>query len=446
MSGSNQFDTSKLSALFDVEHRIRLAESPEALRYIAVNESRPVFDYHQAAIVEDAGVTGWQVTALSNVPSVDRNSVYVQWLEHVVAQRPPTGREAYVLDDVGLDDWARGTWLEISPRHVLMVPLDMTERPEAWLWLARETPWRAADINLAAHLGEVQGHALGSFRQTRRRSRLRGWLKSRQLWIGLVIVIAVILCIPVRLSALAPAEIVAKDPLIVAAPMDGVVDQVLVDPNTMVEADEPLVMLQDIEAKARFQVASETLNVADARYEQALQESFSDADSRASLAALDAERDLREVKLEYARQQLDQIVLKANQAGLVIFDDPNDWAGRPVRTGERIMQLADPEQRRVRVELPVDDSLVLTAGAPVRLFLDSRPLSPVEGHVDRVTYRPVVNDRDQLVYHVSVALDEAPDFLRIGLRGTARMSGDRVPLAYYLFRRPLAGLRQSVGI
>ena len=35
---------------------------------------------------------------------------------------------------------------------------------------------------------------------------------------------------------------------------------------------------------------------------------------------------------------------------------------------------------------------------------------------------------------------------RIGLRGTAKILGDRVPLALYLFRRPLALLRQSLGI
>ena len=34
---------------------------------------------------------------------------------------------------------------------------------------------------------------------------------------------------------------------------------------------------------------------------------------------------------------------------------------------------------------------------------------------------------------------------RIGLRGTARIEGDEVPLFLYLFRRPIAVLRQAVG-
>lgn len=446
MSESNRFDTAKLSALFDVEHRTRRADSPDALRYITVNESRRVVDYQQAAIIEDTGVRGWRVTALSNVPSVDRNSLYVQWVEHAIASHSPEGAEPFALEEKQLDDWGRETWREVSPGQILLVPLDTADKPEAWLWLSRELAWGAADINLATHLGEVQGHALRAFRQTRDRKKWRSRLKSRRLWWGALILLLLILCIPVRLSALAPAEVVARDPFIVAAPMDGVVDRVLVDPNAQVERGQPLVKLQDIEAKARYQVATEALKVAEARYDQALQESFDDADSRASLAALSAEKDLRDVEKTYAAQQLDQVVLKADHAGLAIFDDPNDWAGRPVKTGERIMQLADPGERKIRIDLPVDDALVLEAGAPVTLFLDSRPLSPVEASVDRVAYKPVVNGRDQLVYHVSAEFEESPDFLRIGLRGTARVSGDRVPLAYYLFRRPLAGLRQSLGI
>ncbi|BBO56882.1 efflux RND transporter periplasmic adaptor subunit [Cobetia sp. AM6] len=446
MSEPNQFDTPRLSALFDVEHRIRRAETLKALRYVAVNESRQVVDYQQAVIVERSGVKGWRVTALANVPSVDRNSLYVQWVEHVMAHQLSKSAEPYVLDSHAMDDWAKDTWPEVCPGQVLLVPLDTREGTASWLLLAREEPWTAGAMNLAAHLGEVTGHAAHAFVEVRKRGRLRHWFTSSRFWWGSLLLILMILCLPVRLSALAPAELVARAPLVVSAPMDGVVDRVLVEPNARVEAGQPLVKLQDIEAKARFKVADQALNVAQARFEQARQEAFRDAKSRASMAALSAERDLRQVQRSYAETQLGQVVLKADEAGLAIFDDPNEWAGRPVRTGERIMQLADPDERKVSIELPVEDALVLFEGAPVTLFLDSRPLSPIEGQVERVSYKPVLNGRDQLVYHVSAALDESPDFLRIGLRGTARVSGERVPLAYYLFRRPLAGLRQALGV
>jgi hypothetical protein len=43
----------------------------------------------------------------------------------------------------------------------------------------------------------------------------------------------------------------------------------------------------------------------------------------------------------------------------------------------------------------------------------------------------------------SLADDKAPP--RIGLRGTAKLFGDRVTLFYYLMRRPLSAARQFLG-
>jgi hypothetical protein len=35
---------------------------------------------------------------------------------------------------------------------------------------------------------------------------------------------------------------------------------------------------------------------------------------------------------------------------------------------------------------------------------------------------------------------------RLGIRGTAQLYGDRVPMIYYILRRPVAFLRQWVGL
>ena len=46
--------------------------------------------------------------------------------------------------------------------------------------------------------------------------------------------------IPVRLSALAPAEITPLRPIPITSPMDGVVSEIVVKPNQIVKADELL--------------------------------------------------------------------------------------------------------------------------------------------------------------------------------------------------------------
>lgn len=446
MAAEGGLDTARLSALFEVEHRARGADSPTTLRFISVNESRGVVDYRQAALLEP-GIRGWRVTAISDVPAVDRDSLYAQWLERVVGLQDfsEAGTREVSIDN--LPEWERSVWPEVCPARAMLVPVAAPgQTPSAWLWIAREKAWSDADRFLAEHVAEVFGHAFVALSPRRRRGPRFGRLKRGTVGLLVLLLVVAALAIPVRLSALAPAEIVARDPTIVAAPMEGVVEKVLVEPNARVEKGQPLVRLQDLEARNRFDVANEALKVANARYSKALQESFDDPKSRAELATLKAEAELRDVERAFAKQKLDKIVLRAAHDGLVIFNDPNEWAGRPVRTGERIMQLADPASREVRVQLPVDDAIVLEAGAPMKLFLDSRPLQPIDGQVRRVSYKPEVTPRDQMVYRVIARLDEERDYLRIGLRGTAKVSGARVPLGYYIFRRPITALRQTVGI
>tara|TARA_B100001079_G_scaffold225734_1_gene202971 strand:+ start:142 stop:1482 length:1341 start_codon:yes stop_codon:yes gene_type:complete len=438
-------DTNRLSALFDVEHRARSATDLTTLRFVIVNESRRVFGYAHAALIEP-GAVGWKITAVSDVASADRNGLFAQWVERAFAQQKPADDTAFDLNSESLGDWERGVWDDVSPAHVHVVPLGAPGRaPAAWLWLAAEQPLDGGATSLAEHLAEVYGHALAALSPNTRRRSLWERLSKRRYWLGLAALVVLVLLLPVRLSALAPAEIVARDPAIVAAPLDGVVEDVLVAPNERVEAGQPLVALDDIEIRNQYQVASKQLEVARAQLEKTEQQAFNDAQSRAELATRRAEVGLREVQKAYAKQQLDRIVLKADRAGIAIYNDPDDWAGRPVQTGERIMQLAEPSRREVRIDLSVDDALLLSEDAPMKLFLDSHPLSPVAGRIVRVSYKPVVDDHDKLVYHVTARLTGERDWLRIGLRGTAKISGSRVPLVYYLLRRPIAALRQTIG-
>jgi hypothetical protein len=48
-------------------------------------------------------------------------------------------------------------------------------------------------------------------------------------------------------------------------------------------------------------------------------------------------------------------------------------------------------------------------------------------------------------YRVRARLDGRAD-QRVGLKGTAKLSGGWVPLAYWMLRRPLATIRQHIGL
>ena len=53
---------------------------------------------------------------------------------------------------------------------------------------------------------------------------------------------------------------------------------------------------------------------------------------------------------------------------------------------------------------------------------------------------------DKLAYRIYAELEEPPQGMRLGIRGTAQIYGDRVFLGYSLFRKPIALMRQKFGL
>ncbi|MNZ14307.1 multidrug resistance protein MdtN [compost metagenome] len=246
-----------------------------------------------------------------------------------------------------------------------------------------------------------------------------------------------------RQSVLAPAEVVPQGGRVVAAPLDGVIAEFLVKPNQGVAAGDLLLRFESTSLKAQADVAERALGVAEAELKANTQRAFADAESSARIDLLAARVEQKRAERDYARQLLARSEVRAERAGIAVFADAERWTGRPVQTGERLMQIADPAQAELRIELPVGDAIALQPGAEVALFLDSDPLNRHSARLERAAYEAQSTAAGQLAYRLDAAFSDTPP--RIGLRGTAKLFGERAPLAYYLLRRPLAAARQSLG-
>ena len=141
-----------------------------------------------------------------------------------------------------------------------------------------------------------------------------------------------------------------------------------------------------------------------------------------------------------------RVEVRADKEGVAIFADVNDWLGRPVQTGERVMQLAQPEDAGVLVWLAVADAINLEPGAPAQLFLHTDPLQPRSGELIEASYQATPSPDGVASYRLRVKFDAEQDLPRIGLRGVVRISGEWVSLGYYVFRRPMAAVREWTGL
>ena len=265
--------------------------------------------------------------------------------------------------------------------------------------------------------------------------------KKRLLALGLII----FLLFPVRQSALAPAEVIALDAATVAAPLDGVIKTIHVRPNQAVKAGQPLFSLDETTLSSRLEVAQKSVAVADAELMAATQKAFDSLQSKGELSLLSGRVREKQAELAAVQAQLSRIDVLAAKDGLAVFADPDDWLGRPVTTGERIMLLANPEKPGVLIHLPVADAISLDTGASVKVFLTVMPLSPLAATITETSYQAVLSPDNVASYRLRASFEQVEKDARIGLRGTAKIYGGWVCLGYYLLRRPLATLREWSG-
>ncbi|MDF3932362.1 efflux RND transporter periplasmic adaptor subunit [Pseudomonas citronellolis] len=421
-----------------VQRQARAADSLERLAFAMVNDGQALFGFRHAALV----IAG-KVRALTGVSVVEPNAPFVAFIERASAELQGAGllERAAPVDAAALTEQTRRDLHEFSLPQAFWLPLKNAAGVcFGGLWLAREQPWNAAEQALLGELGDTYAHAWRAL-QPRLPLRLR-WPKRRiALCLGGA---ALLLLIPLRQSALAPAEVVPRGGLVIAAPLDGVIAQVVVRPNQAVRRGDLLVRFDATSLKAQADVAERALAVAEAELKANTQRAFQDAESAARLDLLAARVEQKRAERDYARDLLQRSEVRAGQDGVAVFADAERWTGKPVRTGERLMEIADPASAELRIELPAAGVMSLEPDAQVALFLDNQPLTSVPARLQRIGYEAEPVPGGGLAYRLVAGFDEAPP--RIGLRGTAKLYGDRVPLGYYLLRRPLAALRQTLGL
>lgn len=424
--------------LLQLERLARQAENSETLAWSIVNDSQNLLAFRHAALLIDG-----RVRALTGVSVPDPHAPFVAFTERAARQLSTQckAEQITVVEAAWLDEQTRQEWQSLSAPHVLWVPLKNRKGERfGGLWIARDKQWQERELLLSGPLAESWAHAWRALEP--RVSWRAGRLKTKILILAIVLV--AVLLVPVRQSVLAPAEVVPLGGQVVTAPLDGVIAEVQVRPNQLVQKGDLLVHFDSTVQKAQADVAARALGVAEAELRAGSQRAFQDAESKAQLDLLGAQVEQKRAELAWAQDLLLRSDVRAGRDGIAVFADADQLVGKPVRTGERLMAIADPQQAELKIELDVGDAINFPADTDVTLFLDSDPLARHDAQLTRVAYESALTAQGSLAWRLDARfLNKAP---RIGLRGTAKVYGERVPLGLYLLRRPLAALRKMVGL
>jgi multidrug efflux pump subunit AcrA (membrane-fusion protein) len=436
MNGADLGAALRLATFLDVEGRILRSATAMEAAFISVNDTHEMVPYRQAVLWRrSAGIA-----AVSGLAQTDPNAPFMLWMGAVCRHLS----ERTLPGPVGpgdLPDALAGQWGEWLPLHALWLPMGA----EGGLLYAADQPWDHGDATLLARLAEAVTVTLARHDPP---SRLRSWigrLSSSRRWQFACVALALAGMFPVTGSVLAPADLVPAHPQVVRSPLDGVVDRIHVKPNQKVVEGTPLFDLDATQIKGRIEVARQQKATAEAEYRQAAQSMVFDAKAKAQAAILAGRTDEKAAEVTWLESQLERIRVKAPGPGLALLDDPTEWTGRPVAVGEKVLLVADENDAEVEAWLTVADAAEANPGARVVLFLNSRPLSPIRATLRSIAYEPSARPDATLAHRVRAILDPGQPALRLGMKGTARIDGDTVPLVWWLFRKPLATIRQFIG-
>jgi Biotin-lipoyl like/HlyD family secretion protein len=440
----------KQQAYIQLVSRAMGAAKPADLQFIIANETMQLTPYRQAAFFELNTNKKPILTTASGLVSVTESSPYAVWLNRF-AKTFPTQAACHAIAFSQVSDEFQEGWQEWLPEHLLVIPLysqlQHQQQLQGMVMYARDDVWAEEDINQLNYLHQSYSYCMTAL--TKKSTGWRNALSKIFSVKGLLVsslIFAALMFIPVRLSTLAPAEVIALNAFNVAAPQDGVIYAFAVQPNSTVSKGDVLFTLDDTGLLNRYEVASKALATAKADALVAQQRAFDDARGKADLAGATGRVREKEAELSAVKALMARVEIKAERDGIAIFADANDWVGKPVQTGERILQIANPQDAGLLMWLPVKDALNLDAGAPMKLFLHTDPLHPITANLQQTSYQAILSPENVSSYRLKGAFDTKDKLPRIGLRGTARISGEWSVLGYYLFRRPIAATREWSGV
>ena len=436
-----------LMMLLALEAEAREAPTELDLRTLIANETIKLTRARQIFVFAK-DMDGLKVVAISSLARVDRGAPLIQWIEQTI-KRVASDSGLQELREFDLSAYASesDTSARTYPlRQAIWTPFkDRSGGISGGMLLTREIAWTERDTLIAKRLSGAYGHALISLAASE--PKLARFMPGKKTWAIVAGLLAVLAFVPVSLTTLAPAEVVALKPFIVASALDGVIEDIPIQPNTQVKKGQVLVKFADTVLKNRLEVAEREVVVSEARLKTTTQVAFADVRGKHELAVTRAELALKTAERDYARELLGKAEIKSDRDGLAVFSNKNELIGKPVSVGERLLQIADPETIEFQLDVPVADAIILSEGARAKIFLDSNPLNSFESQITRTEFLARPNDGVPLSFRVTARpAAESNPVPRLGARGTAQIYGARVPVGFYLLRRPYTVFRQWTGL
>ncbi len=273
--------------------------------------------------------------------------------------------------------------------------------------------------------------------------RLRRQFSGKRLWLGILVLIALILMFfPVRNTVNTEFVLRAPDTHSVYAWFDGPIARCYKQDGDFVKKGEVVAEYETSQLKFRIANAESQLREIEKEYEFESSAAFADRERIGKAQLIEAKMQRARVAVEEAKWYLDHAELKAPADGILVLADGRAelLTNKAVRTGDRIFDIYSGTGAVAEIQVDQQVSSVLLGKPEATLFLYTEPDRALACTITEIQQYPMLNEQRVYCYKVRADLEEEID-VRYGMRGIAKLRGDRVSLGYSLFKNLVLYLR-----
>ncbi len=250
------------------------------------------------------------------------------------------------------------------------------------------------------------------------------------------LVLILVFCpLPMRVTGNA---VVAPQHLVtVAAPVDGNVEAVFAHEGQRVAAGDELGALNDWQSRTE-------LSAAEAKYQEAVLVMEGDLAHAAPQAGADsAQAQYLRSEADRAHARLDSAKLRSPIAGVVVTPNLQNLAGQHLDAGAPFAQVLEINSAVVQIAISERDAMLLSAGQPAAIKLDSYPQRTWRAPVSVVSPQATAGDGER-TFNVEVPVQNADGTLRAGMIGRGKVFIGWRPAGYVLLRGPALWVWQTL--
>lgn len=424
----------KLFTLLELQHQAQAAVSRDALLHIIANETRKIVNYTQAVFWGVEGLS-LKLEKISGNAQIDPQGLYAADLKKNLKTQT---------------DGAVAVLLLTPETHKCHGAVLYFRTPEegllGGLWLENDKPYSEAEQRILEELAAIYAQCLALWSLRNSAAFFGSWKKIKHGKAVALGALLLFLFLPVRMSITAPAEIVAKEAQIVTVPFDGMIGEVAVKPGDAVKGGDLLVTMDQQAIQAEMDMAQQEMMVVQSALSRVQRESLAAPDKKMDLMRLQEEIETKRIAYDYAASMKDRSEIKAARGGIAVFSDPHSLRGKPARTGDKVMMIADPADYEVLVRVPADAMVPVDKDSPADFYLSVSPLAGHDIRIESIGYQAAPDADGLLTYKITASIEDDAKDMRIGWKGTAKIKGDWTVLSYAVLRRPILSLRNLTGI